>query len=305
MKRYAMIATTAVALAGIWNPAQTQIAAIESIVALHDNGKEADTAATLNTATAERGEMKKVEDRNTEAMKARDTVYVVEKYQPRHTWNESGVRGLWRKKGYGACGGYTPAVIAVNSLPLKVLISTMGITSGKTFALNTVNYEMLYASGGMGYFGVGNGVRIGGGGLSGERFFASNEFPPDGALSLRLNVQYGGFLMEKSAVHRNANFIAGGYIGGGTMTVCARGNQATGFTPALQDDAREYNSVTAKFFLAEIHGGITYTVLPWFHVGAEASLPVFYSAEGFQGYPGMFLTVNPALRARLVIGNLG
>jgi hypothetical protein len=305
MKRCTMIATTVAALAGLWIPAHAQIAALDVIVALKDNGKDADTAAAQNAATPAGGEMKNDEDGDAAVIGAKDTVYVMEKWHHHAFWKEEGARKLWREKGYGVGGGFTPAVIGVNTRPLKEIINEMEITKGRTFNLNSYNCEAVYASGGMGYIGVGNGVRIGGGGLSGERFFASDRVTPDTALSLRLKVQYGGFLIEKSVVHRNANFIAGGYIGGGTMTVSARFNQAAGFTPIQQFDARQYNSVTANFFLTEIHGGVTYTVLPWFHIGADASLPVFYSAEGFQGYASSFVTVNPVFRARIIVGNLG
>jgi hypothetical protein len=128
MKRYAMIATMVAALAGIWNPAHAQIAALDVIVALNDNGKGMDTAAALNATTAERGEMKNDEDGNAAAIRARDTVYVFEKWHHHAFMKEEGARQLWRDKGYGICGAFTPAVIAVNTLPLKDLINAMEIT---------------------------------------------------------------------------------------------------------------------------------------------------------------------------------
>jgi hypothetical protein len=156
----------------------------------------------------------------------------------------------------------------------------------------------------VGYIGVGNGVRIGGGGLNGERNYINDRYDTDSAIALRLHVEYGGFLVEKAFIRYNVNYLLGGCIGGGTMTVGTRFNRTVG-TAAPGQGIREFNSVTANFFLAELHGGVTYSVLPWLHVGADASLPVFYSTDGFQGYTGMFTTINPAFRARLVFGNLG
>ena len=305
MKRYTMIATTLAALASLWIPAHAQIVALDVIVALKDNGKDADTAAAQNAATPAGGEMKNDEDGNAAVIGARDTVYVMEKWHQHAFWKEEGARKLWREKGYGVGGGFTPAVIGVNTRPFKEIINEMEITKGRTFNLNSYNCEAIYASGGMGYLGVGNGIRIGVGGLSGERYFSSEGDKADSAIALKLHIKYGGFLVEKAFVRHNVNYMMGGYIGGGTMTVSARFNQPAVYSTTPQGNSNELNSVAANFFLAELHGGVTYSILPWLHTGADISLPLFYSADGFQGYTPSFLTVNPVFRARIMLGNLG
>jgi hypothetical protein len=300
MKRYTMIATMAAALAGLWIPAHAQIAAIEGIAALNDNGKEANTAAQANAAQSTESTAA-----STATVGTRDTVYVMEKWHHHAFRMEEGASQLWREKGYGVGGGFTPAVIGVNTRPFKEIINEMEITKGRTFNFNSYNCEAIYVSGGVGYLGVGNGVRIGVGGLSGERNFSSEGIYADSAVALKLHIKYGGFLVEKAFVRYKINYLIGGYIGGGTMTVNARFNQAAVYSTTPQGNSNAFNSVTANFFLAELHGGVTYSILPWLHTGADIAMPLFFSADGFQGYTPSFVTVNPAFRARLMLGNLG
>jgi hypothetical protein len=41
------------------------------------------------------------------------------------------------------------------------------------------------------------------------------------------------------------------------------------------------------------------------HIGANVSLPMFFSADGFDAPTGSFMSANPALQIRLIFGNLG
>ena len=293
MKQYAMIVTMFAALAGIWVPAHAQIAALEGIAALRDDGKGADTVATLNAEE---------KTASTLAVGQRDTVYMVEKCRDHFSWKEEGTKHLWREKGYGIGGGFTPAVMAIDCRPIKELVANLPAMNASGYSFGALNYQPIYMSGGMGYLGVGNGVRIGGAGLNGEKNLVGNELTGDSASTLRLDVEYGGFLVEKAFVRYNANYVVGGSIGGGALTVRSRTSQ---IPAAQQGSDRTYNSVTANFFLMEAHGGVTYSILPWLHMGADISLPFFYSADGFQGYTTSFVTVNPVFRARIMLGDLG
>jgi hypothetical protein len=294
MKRGTMIATTVAALAGLWLPVQAQTATINT-AAVQDSGKRTEATAKPDAAQNTDANME-----STMNVGARDTVYLMEKWHHHSFWKEEGARQLWREKGYGVGGGFTPAVMAIDCRPVKELVANLPAVNANGYTFGTLNYQPIYVSGGMGYLGVGNDVRIGGAGLSGEKYLVGNGISSDSTNTLRLRVEYGGFLLEKAFVHYRANYLVGGSIGGGTLTATAR----TGQIPAQGSD-RVYTSVTANFLLMEAHGGVTYSILPWLHMGADASLPFFYAAEGFQGYTTPFVTVNPVFRARIMLGNLG
>jgi hypothetical protein len=71
----------------------------------------------------------------------------------------------------------------------------------------------------------------------------------------------------------------------------------------------QYQGIGAAFLLAELHGGFTYTFLPWLHLGVDVGVPAFISSNGFRqssrGITDSFYTVNPMGRLRLLFGNLG
>ncbi|MFW5774998.1 MAG: hypothetical protein ACOCW2_01795, partial [Chitinivibrionales bacterium] len=55
----------------------------------------------------------------------------------------------------------------------------------------------------------------------------------------------------------------------------------------------------------DMHAGVTYSILPWMHVGADASLVWMYSSLGFGYGYGSFWTNNSAFRIRIMFGNAG
>jgi hypothetical protein len=295
MKHYANIATTVAALAGLWLPIQAQTATLNT-ADVQGSGKKTETAALSNAA-----QNTEAKTTSTVTVGTRDTVYVMEKWHHQSVGKDEGARQLGREKGYGVGGGFTPSVMAIDCRPVKELVSKLPAMNGGYF-FGTLNYQPVYVSGGMGYIGVGNGVRIGGAGLSGEKNFGGNGINSDSANTLRLRVEYGEFLVEKAFVRGNANCLLGGSIGGGALTAHSRTSQVLA---GQQGSGHVYNSATANFFLMEAHGGVTYSILHWLHMGADASLPLFYAADGFQGNTSPFATVNPVFRARIVLGNLG
>jgi hypothetical protein len=59
----------------------------------------------------------------------------------------------------------------------------------------------------------------------------------------------------------------------------------------------------APLWAFDLHGGATYSLTKWMHLGLDASLTVFYSFNGFSYRQGSFHTVNPGLKLRLIFGN--
>jgi hypothetical protein len=167
-------------------------------------------------------------------------------------------------------------------------------------------FEPIATTGGMGYVGLGNGLRIGGGATGGNRYFASDPYEGDSIVSLNVSVHYGGVIIEKAFVLNRFNFLSGTQVGGGSMTTTIHHTVESGsfmFNPSRSKNRGE--SKTANFFLLEFHGGVTFSLAPFLHFGTEVSLPVFYSQEGFEASTNAFISMNPAIQLRIVFGNLG
>jgi hypothetical protein len=58
----------------------------------------------------------------------------------------------------------------------------------------------------------------------------------------------------------------------------------------------------APLWAFDLHGGVTYTLTRWMHIGLDASVTAFYSSTGFS-YRNHFSTVNPGVKLRLIFGN--
>ncbi len=211
------------------------------------------------------------------------------------------------EKGFGISGVILQGIHAVSVEPAMEL-ATMLTPSRVRWEINELSYEPFFLSGGMGYIGVGNGVRLGGGGMHGNRSFASNTFGGDSVASLNLDVSFGGFLIEKAIRRRTSTFIGGGYIGSGKMKAELGIGDRSQYSHFDDDDETpstgEYKT---RFLYTEVHGGWTHSLLPILHLGAGISVPLFFSSNGFVPYTSGsgFLTVNPGVHLRIVIGNLG
>lgn len=73
-----------------------------------------------------------------------------------------------------------------------------------------------------------------------------------------------------------------------------------------KENADDDERAEAPFGGIGLHGGFTYTMLPWMHLGADAQAMFLASVNGFPG-PGNngFVMLSPGLRVRIVFGNLG
>jgi hypothetical protein len=236
----------------------------------------------------------------------RDTVYVIDK--PHVEQALCGWRGKMselRAKGWGGSGGPAFGVMAVYTGPLRDFITYDSKLSGYSFQINPW-FEPVIMNGGLGYGGVGNGVRLGGVGMSGHRTFVSNVYN-DSIVSLKTEIHFGGFLIEKAFVDDRMNYLGGGYIGAGNIDITRsifQQNERTFFTD-VDIDAEKGATASAHFACVELHGGFTYTFWTFVHAGANVSLPVFISSDGFGGQAGDFVSINPQLQVRIMFGTLG
>lgn len=124
------------------------------------------------------------------------------------------------------------------------------------------------------------------------------------------------FLLERQIKRGDVNFFAGGAIGVGVFVVIKEGKQSSEQSAFMsehssmqsdnQDAAESGDVAAAPFSWMDAHGGVTYSLARWCHVGVEGTVALFMSSSGFIGGRGNgFITVNPGVRARIVLGTLG
>jgi hypothetical protein len=160
-------------------------------------------------------------------------------------------------------------------------------------------------NGGMGFAGIGGGLRIGGGGMSGERHFTSQRYAGDSLINYSTKISWGGFLIEKLVTREKYSCVIGGYLGSGSLKAgWVKVNDGySAFDHFDWED--DENEIKAFFGYFELHGGTVYNIAPWMHVCGDVSLPVIVSTDGFAPYTKEFISLCPGLRVRLIFGNLG
>jgi hypothetical protein len=220
----------------------------------------------------------------------------------------------FRKQSIGLSGTSGYGMNAIAMQPIEDFLDNHPGFSGKRFrGISRFGFEPYVMSGGSGVIGLGEGFRLGGGGMSGERRFFSDPFH-DSILVLNTRVSYGGFLVEKATVKGKWNFTYGGTIGGGTLKlVVSEKNDLDWFSTSTdmsngiyqEDDIFKNSGYEAAYFLLEPHWGCSYTLFTFFHIGTGISLPTFMSLDATFPYTDDFITVNPAIQLKLIFGNLG
>jgi len=211
-----------------------------------------------------------------------------------------------RERGYGIGFGPSIGLFAVNIAPVKELCPVLGGEYKNIISSISNNYESFLLMGGTGYFGFGNGLRIGGEGRGGSKNFSLTV--NDTTWFLRTSVGFGGVLIEKNTIKNSMNMLIGGILGGGNLSITPSYSDNI-FNP-VENPNINTKQLKATFMLFEIHAGFTYTMVNWFHIGASISTPVFIAPDGFKGisdisYTSGFLTVNPGICLRLIFGNIG
>ncbi len=212
-----------------------------------------------------------------------------------------------RERGFGGALGVSPSVYAVHMKPVYDLVQRYPDLRNIGFNIDD-GYGMFVLMGGLGYGAVGNGLRIGGGGRGGSNDFTRTR--NDTTYTLEVGVGFGGFMLEKAFVRRNANFFIGGMLGGGGLNIELREYHGLFQTIGRSGDDLPIGTADASYLLLELHTGITYTLLSWLHIGGDISVPAFLSPSGFKVQSSAsagdgFVTFNPGIRIRIMFGNIG
>ncbi len=204
--------------------------------------------------------------------------------------------------GFGGSAGPSFGVSSFSVKPIRSMISNENDHRGEDSPFHGLdfeidgNYETFFVSGGFGFGGVGNGVRIGGGGYSGSRSYKSmNVAPTDTIKELIIDIGYGGVILEKAWSKDNTTITVG--------TLLGAGKYSTSLKPIEYVEDVEGYSSEASFFAGEIRGSYALSVTNWFHIGLEAYTLLTASSTGFK-YSDNFATINGGARLRLLFGNL-
>lgn len=244
----------------------------------------------------------------------KDTVFVLDKAPITdmvRNWRKN--IDILRQRSIGLSGSSVYGVYAVSMAPIEEWVDNHPYLSERYFHFGRFNYQPFLMSGGSGVIGLGDGFRLGGGGMVGRRNFSSDPFHGDSMIVLGAQVAYGGFMVEKAVVSGNWNMVAGGTIGGGSLKVVPTIKQQSSFFTSIDNnsgiDDEDFfdrgNAVEAGYFLFEPHCGFSYTIFHFMHVGLNVSLPVFMSIEKFNSYTSDFISANPGFYLKLVFGNIG
>lgn len=211
-----------------------------------------------------------------------------------------------RERGYGGGVGLLFNCYALNLKRAKEAVAKDPELAGLPFPIHGT-YETFFLFGGMGYGGLGKGIRIGGGGMTGSRSYSAQR--DTFVYTVDIGVSMGGFLLEKCFVKNNMNLQIGGLLGGGHFTIDTYKRKSGDLFQQNENPDTEKQK-EAQLILMEMHTGFTYSLLNWLHIGLNISTPFIISPEGFTVKSGMHITdgfasFNPGILIRLIIGNIG
>ena len=248
----------------------------------------------------------RIEDSLEQLERQQDTLDASDLASKLHFYREAFTEKISKSRAQGYGGGvvFQPMLLGLSVKPVYDLARRDKNLKNCQFPDLTEGYKPVLVLGALLYGGVGQGVRVGFGGWSGDIYFASKEVANDSVMVLGVNTTFGGLLVEKAFLRKNLNFVIGGMLGGGNLTVNPKWSTGA-FESFFDFKFDEEKEVKAPFAAVELHTGLTATVLPWMHVGADINGHFFLSVNGFGSFRESFMTVNPGLRLRLVLGNLG
>jgi hypothetical protein len=215
-----------------------------------------------------------------------------------------------RAQGFGGGVIIQPMILGVKMKPIKKFALQNSSLRQYSFSDLQSKYNPVLVMGAFGYGGVGNGLRIGFGGWGGDAYYEGDRVDGnmDSVMILNLQTSFGGMFLEKALIHKNLNFVFGGVIGGGKYSLkrSVQSDNAFNSFDAWDNTDDDSNEAKATFAGLEMHSGLTVTVLPWMHFGLDLNTLFSFSVSGFRGLGGTgFTTVNPGVRLRIVLGNLG
>jgi len=213
-----------------------------------------------------------------------------------------------RQRGYG--GGIGPALgfIFIDMSPINEIIQTDQQLGDVGFGFDD-RFEPFLLIGGVGFGGVGNGIRIGGAGWGGARRFQKVS-ESDTAYIIETAIGFGGLLLDKTFVLNNLNLTLGSILGAGGIRLEKFVTVSGPFSNFFDDQDDDKKTPKAAMMVGEFHMGFTYSFLSWLHIGFDGSIPFFISPRGFKNAAGIptgngFVTVNPGGRLKFILGNLG
>jgi hypothetical protein len=212
------------------------------------------------------------------------------------------------RRGWGGGGGPMAGIFAVNIQPFEDLANNVKPLRGYHFPFGSLNYKTFFMNGGMGFIGVGNGLRLGGGGMDGVRHFTGKSAANSSTINYKTEISWGGFLIEKLVERQNFALTIGGYIGSGSLKadwVEVNENYSAFSDFNDNSDYGDSAKIKAIFGYFEMHAGIVYHVMRFMHIGGDLSLPVIVSSDGFAPFTKEFISICPGVRLRLIFGNLG
>lgn len=214
-------------------------------------------------------------------------------------------------KGFGGSGGPSVGLGVFSLKPVKDLIKS-DLTRRKEGSPfhglgfeNSIDgtYENFLMTGGIGFGGLGNGVRIGGAGYGGNRTYKSNPVSAQDTIKeMEISIGYGGVILEKAWTQERSTFAVGTLLGAGGLSINMRPIET------LDVDAEDlYNTIytnSTSFFAGELHCAFTVSLTSWFHIGLEGYTMLMATGNGFE-YGEGFATFNGGSRLRILFGNLG
>ena len=216
-----------------------------------------------------------------------------------------------RVQGYGGGGGFSSRIVSFDLQPAVDMIARGYPRSNLSFTTLKEGYQPFLMTGGLGYGGLGQGIRIGGGGYGGSSKYISNKFreqnaTTDSSVVIDVSVSFGGMLIEKTIVKNNWNYYFGSFIGGGSLKMHPEVISASSVFSETWKQENTKSDIEAGFMSMEFHGGFTYTIVPWMHIGGDFNGLFYYSPSGFeQPWSTSFYGAAPGIGFRVIFGNIG
>ncbi len=222
------------------------------------------------------------------------------------------------KEGKGGGGALTVQILALDTDPFIDLNEREADLKAKRFDFDKRTIAMI---GGLGYYDVGGGTRVGVAGGLGYKYYVSDVFTTvdtvdtivisaDSAALLRIWPAYLGFNFEKAFIFDKITLFVGGLFGGGAYIMHKKLEDRTNLSAfvdissdSTESSEDEYGSLGFATFMAwDLHGGISLRLAPVFEVGVEPYVLFNYAPEGFGTGFGDFFAVNPGVRIRFGFG---
>ncbi len=214
-----------------------------------------------------------------------------------------------RTRGIGGGAGFSSALVWLDMTPVNEMLKQTDLdTMGILFPKGSTPITLF---GGMGYGGLGNGIRVGGIGFGGSKLYTTRK--SDTTYTISTGIGYGGLLIERALVVHQFNLLLGGIVGAGGIGVSLNKQQSRysfGSQPSdIQYGIGAGGGAGAGFFLAELHCGFTYSIVSWLHIGGVGAALGMFSSNGFMKADGTsfgsgFITINPSAQLRIVLGNI-